>query len=163
MTDRKAVSAGFDSHVAQPWVGNARSQRGMWSATVVVGHPRCQDFAQVPLAQRNNPVQTLTPQSPDQSFAKRVRLRAAHRRGDNLKAEPGQRSVQFGGKDRVVVVDDETILVVEWDGISQLLQSPRGGGMGRRIEVNQSTRGMLHCHKYVEDSKGGGHYDAEVT
>src|SRR5208282_537620 len=25
MTDRKAVSAGFDSHVAQPWVGNARS------------------------------------------------------------------------------------------------------------------------------------------
>jgi len=47
---------------------------------------------------------------------------------------------KFGGKDRVVVVDDETILVVEWDGLSQLLQSPRGGGgMGRRIEVNQST------------------------
>jgi hypothetical protein len=89
----------------------------------------------VSLAERNDPIEALTPQGPDQSFTKRVRLRTTHRRGDHLKAEPGQRSVQFGGIDRVVVVDDETILVVEWDGISQLLQSPRGGGMGRRIEV----------------------------
>jgi hypothetical protein len=38
------MSAGFDSEVGQPRIGNAWSQGGMWSAAVVVGHPRCQDF-----------------------------------------------------------------------------------------------------------------------
>ena len=56
MTERKAVSARFDSRVARPRIGNAWSQGGMWSASVVVRHPRCQDFPQMPFAQRNNPV-----------------------------------------------------------------------------------------------------------
>jgi len=35
--------------------------------------------------------------------------------------------------------------------------------MGRRVEVNQSTRSVLHHHQHVEDSEGRGHRDAEVT
>ena len=53
MTDPKAMPARFDSQGVQPRMGNARSQRQMWSATVVVGHPRHQDFSQVSFAQRN--------------------------------------------------------------------------------------------------------------
>ncbi len=45
---------------------------------------------------------------------------AVHRRLDNLQAETGQRAVQFGGEDRVVVMDDEAILVVGRDGFSKL-------------------------------------------
>jgi hypothetical protein len=63
-------------------------------------------------AQGHDPIETLTPQGPDQPFAKRVDLGAAHRRADHLEAEVRKRSVQFGGKYRVIVVDDEAILVV---------------------------------------------------
>ena len=35
--------------------------------------------------------------------------------------------------------------------------------MGGRVEVNQSPRSVLHHHQHVEDSKGGGHRNAEVT
>jgi len=90
----------------------------MGSASIVVGYPRPQDFPEMPFAQWNNPVQALPPQSPDQSFAERVRLRAVHRCSNRFKAESGQRSVQFGGEDPVVVVDDEAILVVERNGFS---------------------------------------------
>src|SRR5271170_7317197 len=98
----------------------------------------------MPFAQRNDPIEALPPQSPDQPFAKRVRLRTMHRRGDHLEAKVRQRSVQLGRKDPVVVVYDEAILVVGRDSFSQLLKRPGGGGMSGGVEVNQSTRGMLH-------------------
>ncbi len=81
-------------------------------------------------------------------------MRAALRRSDYFKPKPPQRRVQIAGKDGVVVVDDEAILAggrKEW--FSQLLEGPGGGGMGGRVEVNQSTRGMLHYHQHVEDWK----------
>jgi len=87
MTDRKAMPASSDSQLAEPQFGNAWPQGRMWSASIVVGHPGHQDFSQVPFAQRNDPIQTLTPQSPNQSFTKRVRLRAAYRRSDYFKPE----------------------------------------------------------------------------
>jgi hypothetical protein len=67
VTERKAVPAEFDWQFAQPRIGNAWSQGGMWSAQIVVGHPRLQDGFQVPFAQRNNPISsdgpTITAQS----------------------------------------------------------------------------------------------------
>jgi hypothetical protein len=62
-----------------------------------------------------------------------------------------------------VVVDDEAVLVVRWNGFSQLLESLGGSRMGRRVEVYQSQGSVLHHNKHVEDSKGGGHCYAEVT
>jgi hypothetical protein len=41
------------------WTGNTRSQGGMWSASVVVGHPGHQSFPQMPFAQRNDPIEGL--------------------------------------------------------------------------------------------------------
>jgi len=94
----------------------------MWSAAVIVGHPRAQGFPQVPFAERDNPIHTLSSKCADNPFAKRVGLRTANRRFDHGQAEPGQRFVEVGGKDRIAVVDDEPILVVGRDGFSQLLE-----------------------------------------
>jgi hypothetical protein len=66
--------------------------------------------------------------------------------------EVRKRSVQLGGKDRVVVVDDEAILVIGGHDFAQLLESPGGGRMGCRAQVNQSTRTMFHHHQHVEDA-----------
>jgi hypothetical protein len=72
----------------------------MWSASIVVAHPRRQDSSQVSFAQWNDPIEALTTQSPDWPFAERVRLRAAHRRSAHLEAEVRKRNVQLGEKDR---------------------------------------------------------------
>ena len=131
MTERKAVSAGLDRQVDQPRIGNAWAQGRMWSRSIIVGHPRCQDFPQVRFTQRNDPIEALPPQGSDQPFAERISLRAMHRRGYHFKAKPRQQSVQLRRKDRIVVVDDEAILVVRRNSFSQLLESPGGSRMGR--------------------------------
>jgi hypothetical protein len=56
MIERKPMPGGFDSQLTQSRIGSAWSQGGMRSASIVVRHPRCQDFPQVPFAQRNHPV-----------------------------------------------------------------------------------------------------------
>src|SRR5208283_1540607 len=111
----------------------------MWSASIVVRPPRPQNLPQMPFAQWDDPIQTLAPQCPDEPLAKRVRLRTADGRSDHCKAEPGHRSIEMGGKDRVVVVDDETIRVVGGDGLAQLLEGPVRGGMSGRVEVDDSA------------------------
>ena len=91
---------------------DTRAQGRVGPASVVVGPPRCQDFPQVPFAQWNDPIEALPPQGSDQPLAERISLRAMHRRDYHFKSKPRQRSVQLRRKDRVVVVDDEAILVV---------------------------------------------------
>jgi hypothetical protein len=52
-----------------------------------------------------------------------------YRRRDHPGAQVRQQSVQLSRKDPVVVVNDETILVVGRDSFAQLLNRPGGGGM----------------------------------
>jgi hypothetical protein len=60
--------------------GNARTEADVGSTMVVMGHPFPQDSPKVPFVQQDQPIQTLTTDRADQPLAKRVRLRAAHRR-----------------------------------------------------------------------------------
>ena len=60
----------------------------------------------------DNPIQALTPEGPDQPFAERIRLRAAHRCFDDFKAHARYRSIELGGEDRVVVMQNKPIHVV---------------------------------------------------
>jgi len=60
----------------------------------------------------DDPIQALTPEGPDQPFAERIRLRAAHRCLDDLKPHAGYRNTESGGKDCVVVMQDKTVCVV---------------------------------------------------
>ncbi len=60
----------------------------------------------------DNPIQALTPEGPDQPFAQRIRLRAAHRCFYDLKAYARYRSIETGGEDRVVVMQDKPVRVV---------------------------------------------------
>jgi hypothetical protein len=128
-----------------------------------VDHPRAQGLPQVPFAERDNPIHTLSSECADHPFAKCVGLRTARRRFDHGQAQTGQRLVEVGRKDRIAVVDDEAILVVGRNGFAQLLEGPGGAGMGGRGEVKQAARGMLDDHQHVEAAKGGGRCDAEIT
>ena len=61
------------------FVRHSGAQRGMRSFTVVAGHPLCQGLSEMPLVERNHPIETLAPGRPNEAFAMRVRLRCSHR------------------------------------------------------------------------------------
>ena len=94
------------------WIGKAWPQGGVWPAAVVMREPGAKSFLKMLLVQGDNPIQTLTPKCPNQPFAQRISLRAANRRPYDFEAETGHRRIELGGKDRVAVVDDETVRVV---------------------------------------------------
>ncbi len=61
-------------------------------------------------------------------------------------------SIEIGGEDRVVVVNDETILMVGGNGRAQLLEGRGRGGMGRRAQAEDSARRAprLPTHRIIE-------------
>src|SRR5688572_27411301 len=60
-------------------------------------------------------------------------------------------------------MDEEAIAVIGRYRFAQLLLGPLCRGMRRDVDVEQSAAGVLHDHKYVEQTKGGCDGDAEVT
>jgi hypothetical protein len=60
-------------------------------------------------------------------------------------------------------MDDKPVRVVRRDGLAQLLKGPGWGRMGCHVDVNHSTRSVLHDQKHVQNSKRGCRNDEEVT
>ena len=53
---------------------NARSQAGVWTTSIVVGHPFTKHPSEMGLVHRDQPIETLPTNRADQSLAERVRL-----------------------------------------------------------------------------------------
>ena len=64
------------------------------------------------LGYRDHPIQALPPEGPDQSFAERICLRAAHRCFDDFEAHVRYRGIELGGEDRVAVMQDKPVRVI---------------------------------------------------
>lgn len=56
-------------------VGNARAESRVRATAIILTHPLGQDSPEVPLIERNTPIQTFTTCCPDHAFAISVRLR----------------------------------------------------------------------------------------
>lgn len=54
-------------------VGNARAEPRVWATPIAMSHPLGQDSPEMPLIERNKPIQTFTTRRPDHAFAKGVR------------------------------------------------------------------------------------------
>src|SRR3954451_7875382 len=54
------------------WLGNARSQAGVWTTAIVVGRPFTKDASEMSLVHRDQPIETLPTYGADQSLAARV-------------------------------------------------------------------------------------------
>jgi len=98
------------------------------------------------LGQRYHPIEALPPKGPDESFAERIRLRAPNGCRDDLKSEVSERLIESGGKDCVVVVEDEPVDMVRRYSFAHLLESPGCGRTGSHVEVNNSARSVFHDH-----------------
>ena len=80
-TSRGEGMAGGDEPVSCEWcLWDSRSHAGMRTASVVTGHPLAKDPSKVALVERNQPVETLPTDRPDQALAECVGLRRRHGR-----------------------------------------------------------------------------------
>jgi hypothetical protein len=105
------------------------------------------------LGQRNSPIEALPAQCSNEPFAQPIRLRAPHRRSNDLKVEVHERLIESGGEDCVAVVEDKSGGLVRRYSFAELLEGPGGGWMRGHVKVNNSARRVFHDHQYVNNRK----------
>ena len=147
--DGLAAVGGRSASPACRFVWQSRTQGGMWPFTVVVGNPLRQHPPEMPLVERNHPIETLAPSGPNESFAVRVGLRRAHRRLQHVQRHRPKRIVNGGREDAVAIVHDEPIGPVERQAVPKLLDRPlsrgmRGDDSSARSAVSRCRGGRRH-------------------
>src|SRR5438552_594616 len=85
-------------------IGNTRTQRHVRAPGIVMGDPGFQNGSQMPCGERDQPIQTLSPDRTDEAFADRIGHRASRRGLQHLDSEFFHRFVEVPGKDAVAIV-----------------------------------------------------------
>lgn len=139
------------------------SQAGMRSASVVMRNPFAKNPLQVAFVDWNHKVQAFPSDRPDQSLAKCVRLRCSDWSLQHRQPKASNDSVQFCGKRRMPIVNEEAVLVIAWNRLAQLLNRPFGSRVQRDIAMQNAARTDLHHHKNLHDAEAGADCGREVA
>ena len=136
----------------------------MWAFTVVVGHPLRQDPPQMPLVERNHPIETLAPSGPNESLAVPVGLRRAEGCLQHAQRHAVQRIVNRWREDAVAIVHEEAIGPIEGKAILELLDGPLGRGMPGDVPPVHDLPGRdVQDDEDIDALKRGGHHHEEVA
>ena len=135
----------------------------MWTAPVVVRHPLAKDSSEMALVERDQPVETLPTDRPDQALAERVGLRRSHGRLQNSQPHRRHGTVDRGGIDCIAIVDEKAMRSLARDRGAELLDGPLGGRMGSDVPVRDPARTDLQHDEDVQDSEAAGHRNEEVA
>ena len=91
------------------------------------------------LVEHDQPIQTLATDRADQSLAKRVRLRDAHRRPENRQTQRRHRGIDALGIDAVTVVNDPSVRLFAGCHHPELLRRPIACRMFGHIPVQDAA------------------------
>ena len=145
------------------WFGDSRSQRRVGSALVVVDCELRDGLSQMPFVERNEIVQTVPANGSDQAFAICVCRWRPNRTLQNAHAAVADRLIDGGGKDRIAVMDQEFVRVVEGQKLAELLDTPISRRMRSDIGVQDTARADFHGDEYVQEFERGRDSDEEVA
>ena len=115
------------------------------------------------LCQRNHQVQAFLPECSQYTFAEGIGLRPLGWCFEHPQAQMAYLLIELLREDAIAVMEQEAIAVVRWDRFAQLLQRPLRCRMRCHIDVQQSATSVFDDDKDVEETKGRGDYDTEVT
>jgi hypothetical protein len=90
-------------------IRNPGSKAQMRTTSIVMNHPFSDESPHLSLAQGNQPVQTLPPQTADQAFAVSVRFRSLNRSFHRSDAHSFQGPVQFRRKDSRSIMNQPSV------------------------------------------------------
>jgi len=117
----------------------------------------------VVLRQREQKIYTLPPECPHESLTERICLRTVRGRFEYLELEIPHAPIKLVRENTIPVMEEEAIGVVSRERFTQLLQRPWGRGMCRYVRMQNPACGMFHEYEHVEQAKGRGDHDAEIT
>ena len=120
------------------------------------------DSPQVPLAQDNHVVETLTANRSDEPFDERVLPRRTWRRQNLLDLEPRDTSVEVRTVDLISVPQQVTRRRVPGKGVNHLLRRPLGRRMFRHVEINGTAMVVAEHNEDKEKTEGCGRHREEV-
>src|SRR5207249_1811752 len=115
------------------------------------------------LTQRNEEIETFSPQRANEPLAQGIRLRALWRRFENPKPQVAYALVKLGSEDAIAIMHQESVGVVSGNRFAKLQEGPRRGRFRRDIGMYDAARDMFHDDEDINQAKGCCHYDAEVA
>jgi hypothetical protein len=125
--------------------------------------PFGEDLSEVALAERDQPVQALSPYGADQPFTERIRLRRLHERFQDAQTHGRDGVVHGRGKDPVAVVHQIPMRPLAGDRHAELLDRPRRCGMLGHIPMDNPSRANVEDEEDIEDAERGRDVDEDVT
>ena len=159
-----AVARSGTGEKATDWqIRNTRPQRHMRARGVVMSDPRFESAPQLGFRQRDQPVQALPANCADDSFADRIRLRAARRGFQYLNSELADRLVEMTREDGVSIVEQESVWLSVPDHLPQLLQGPGRSRMRGDVAMDQAAAAVLDDHEYIQHAERRCDRDEEIA
>jgi hypothetical protein len=128
-----------------------------------MAHPLVQDAAQVAFCQRNHQVQALPPQCAQEPLTKAIGFGTPHGYFQHPEPEVAHALVEVVREDAVAVMDEELVPMVSRHRFAELLYGPLGCGMHRHMAMQNPTRGVLHQHEDIEETKGRRDHRANIA
>lgn len=97
-------------------------------------------------------IEAFVPDGSDQPFAIRIRFGCADRRFQDPDAETLQLGIK-GRENRIAVVDDESVWMIERQKLAELLNRPFGSGVAGHVRVENAARTDFHGDKDIQDAE----------
>ncbi len=144
ITRRQFVAVDTIRNLGLGRLRKSRSERWVRSSPIAMSRPFPQDSTDVLLTERDDPVETLSADRADQSFAERVRLRRTNRRPHNPNRHALQRCVESCGEYGIPVVDHESVGMIEGKELAELLNRPFSRWMLSDVAMENSSGAYLH-------------------
>ena len=133
-------------------IRNARSQRAMRPASIVVAGPLAKGSPHVRCVQWDEIVQAFASYASNQPFAMSVGGGHTNRRSQYVDAPAFDRLIQTGRERLVSIVQKKLVVLIARKGFPQLLQSPLRSRMLGDIEVKQTSGSDLKGNEDIKDT-----------
>ena len=135
----------------------------MRTTSIVVANQFTKDSLQVGFTERNDPIETFSTDGPDQPLAISVGLRRSSRRFQNSDSEAAHGAIRVSGKDRVAIMDQESVRMVEGEKLAELLDGPFSSGMQGYVVMQNAPRTNLHRDENIDNSESGRDRNKDVA
>jgi len=125
--------------------------------------PGTQRPPQMRLTDRNQEIQALAAECPQQPFTIAIRHGSLDRRPKDLDTHRGDGRVQPRRVDVIPIVEHEPVAMRGRQDLPELLQGPGGGRVGGGVDAEQAATADLKRDKDVQEAERCGDHETEVT
>jgi len=118
---------------------------------------------QMALGERDQEVRAFAAKASAESFTYEICHGRPDRSSQDSHTQVRHSLVQFPREDAVPIMDQESIRMVTWKCLLELLQCPFRSRVGGDVVMENSSRSEFHDHEYAQGAESGCDDDEKVT